>query len=208
MAFFRTGNQEITKEDLIKAGLDPDKAVTKEQLDTLKAELQTSMTETIRTSLAELASTLRTPQRTDDQNNNNEDRNDRGDRGDNNRDNREPEVTPVDFMEDPVRHATEIANKSASTVLAHQIKFAADLAWDRGLETLPGMKNDALQAEIKAEWDKYPVAGKSNASILLRNLHDMVMGRHQNEIMQDTMKKEGKFNLVQAGGSSSTQNRT
>jgi len=206
--FFRQTNQELTKEDLVKLGLDPDKAVTKEELTALETRVTQSMTDTIRNSFAELEGKLK-PQASsqgDDDRNNNNNNNNNDDRNNNNNDRHE--LSPVDFMEDPVKHATDIANRSASAVLLSQMNMASDLAWDRATETLPGFRNDTLKAEIETEWKRYPIANRTNPSQLLRNLHDMVMGRHQDEIMQDTAKKEGKFNIIQAGGGSSRQNTT
>jgi hypothetical protein len=200
--FNRVGTQqEITKEDLVKLGLDPDKAVTKDELTALETRLNTSMTDVIKNSLAELESKLRTPPRTENREENREEH-----REENN--NREQVLSPVDFMEDPVKHATDIANRSAGAVLLQQLKFAADTAWERGKDTLPAFRSEALAAELEAEWKKYPDTAKTNPSVLLRNLHDMVMGRHQEEIMRDSAKHEGKFNIVQSGGGSGRQNTT
>ena len=42
--------------------------------------------------------------------------------------------------------------------------------------------------------------------LCLQQIHDMVLGKHHDEIVQDTNKKDGKFNLVHSGTGSSTGN--
>lgn len=196
-SFFKTGDKEFTKEDLIKLGLDPDKVITDDKLKESETRITTSLTESIRASLSEMENRLKTPPRQEQR---------QEERQEQRQDNKEEQIDPVTFMEDPVKHSTDIANRVGAAVLNQQLKFAADSAWERGKETLPGFKNDALAAEIEEEWKKYPDHKTGNAASLLRNLHDMVMGRHQSEIMQDTAKKEGKFNLVQSGAGSGRQN--
>lgn len=199
-SFFKTGDKEFTKEDLIKLGLDPDKVITDDKLKESETRLTTSLTESIRASLSEMENRLKTPVRQEVR------QEERQEQQRQENQNREEQIDPVTFMEDPVKHSTDIANRVGAAVLNQQLKFAADSAWERGKEILPGFKNDALAAEIEEEWKKYPDHKTGNAASLLRNLHDMVMGRHQAEIMQDTAKKEGKFNLVQSGAGSGRQN--
>jgi hypothetical protein len=198
MAF---GNKKLEKQDLIDAGFDPamlqelkDQGVKKEDLATLKTELATSMTEQIKAGFAELETRLKPTT------NNNEG-------GDTNKGGND-EVPEFDqFTNDPVG----FVNKKTGAVLgAAALEFkrmASSLAYRSLSTTLKGFKNDALRAEIDEEWKKYTpeVLARNNADPekLLVQIHDMIIGKHHDEIQQDTAKKEGKFNLVHSGAGSS-----
>lgn len=75
--------------------------------------------------------------------------------------------------------------------------------------------NSELAKEFDDEIKKYTpenlVRMNANPFTLIDQVHDMIVGRHHEEIVRDRDKKDGKFNLVQSGsssGNSSTNNPT
>jgi hypothetical protein len=193
MAF---GNKKLEKQDLIDAGLDPDKlkefqekGVTKENLDALKTELTTTMSDLIKAQFTELETKLRTPV----VNKKEED------------DDKEKPDDFTDFTTDPVGFVNKKANNVAYATAVEIKKTTRSIAYNNALATLPGFRNAALRAEIDEEWKKYPADKmaqfNSDPEVLIKQLHDLVIGKHHDEIVQDRDKKDGKFNIVHAGGS-------
>ncbi len=198
---------KISKQDLVDAGLDPDKikeyqekGVTKDDLTTMKTELSASLTTTvtdlIKNSFTDLETRLRTPVKKEE--------------GDNNNNNDDKPDEQTAFLTDPV----DFINKKSGAVLgAAAIEFkklSRDLAWKEGLRNLKGLGNSVLRAEIEEEWKKYPpekmAQFNTDPSLCLQQLHDMILGKHHDDIVQDTNKKDGKFNLVHSGAGSGTGN--
>lgn len=199
---------KISKQDLVDAGLDPDKlsefqtkGVTKDDLaamsTALEGKLTTTVTDLIKNSFAELEGKLRNPPKKEGEGNNNENREDKPDE-------------QTDFLTDPVGF---INKKSGAVYGAAAIEFkkmSRDMAWKEGLRTLKGLGNSTIRAEIEEEWKKYPPEKMAqfgtDPSLCLQQIHDMILGKHHDEIMQDNNKKDGKFNLVHSGAGSSTGN--
>lgn len=193
MAF---GRSELTKEDLIKAGFNPDdlaemkaNGVKKADLDTLKTELATSVTDMIKAQFSELETKLRTPPVVDD----------KGNKGD--------EVDEqTEWLSDPLAFINKKVGQSVAFSAVSSTKMRMDLALDRAKTTLRGFKNENIAKEILDEWALYnPQQLAMNKDFdpdkLLKKVHDSVMGAHIDEIERDTAKKEGKFNMVASGGS-------
>lgn len=185
MAFM---GKEVTKEDLIKLGLDPEKIITKEQLDAKFTEVSTNINKSISDSFAALEAKL--PKQVEPKN-----------------DKTVTEVTevdPVEFMTDPVTHTKKAVADAVAPLQLQNLQLAANIAYRDAQTKLPGFS--IFESEIKEEWDKYPPQFKVNPDALIKNIYDMVRGRHQEEVLTDTNKKEGKYNLVQAGGTTRVNN--
>src|ERR1700687_4230719 len=199
---------KVTKEDLIAAGLDPDKlaefqskGVTKDDLAAMSTALETKLTTTvtdlIKNSFAELEGKLRTPPKKEGDDNNNK-----------NDDNKPDEQT--EFLTDPVAFVNKKSGAVYGAAAIELKKMTRDLAWKEGLRNLKGLNNTTLRLEIEEEWKKYPAEKMAqfgtDPSLCLQQIHDMILGKHHDEIMQDNNKKDGKFNLVHSGAGSSTGN--
>jgi len=184
---------KTTKEDLIALGLDPDKTVKKEDLDTFKAGITTDVTTSIQNSIAaleaKLTDALATRQAPPPENK------------PESKPNEPQQVDSMMFLEDPMKHVNDAVNKTAAQLLAVNMRQAAEMAYETLSSQLPGFKNDVLKAEIDKEWAAYANGPIAKPKELLRNLHDMVIGRHTEEIQRDSAKREGKFNMVHSGGS-------
>lgn len=190
---------KITKEDLVAAGLDPDKfasligtAVSKDDLNALKTEF-TSAFDAIKQSLEELKNKTTTTTTTT----NNDDKG---------KDNTE-ELSDFDqFTSDPTGFINKKAGNAAAFAAVEIMKTRRQIAYDNARNNLKGFKNETLRTEIEKELEKYPAEKMAQFGtdpvVLIQQIHDMVMGRHHDEIMQDTAKKDGKFNLVHSGSSS------
>jgi hypothetical protein len=194
-------NKELTKDDLVKAGLNPDdlaelkaNGVKKADLDglkdTLKTELSTSIAEQIKNSFAELETKFK-PTPTNNNNNNNGNTNG----------NNEPADDSAEFLSDPTGYINKKAASSAAYTAIQTTKIRMDLAMDRAKATMKGFKNDALAKEILDEWAMYkPEVMAMNKDFdpdkLITKIHNMVIGTHHEEIQRDTDKREGKFNMV------------
>lgn len=189
-------NKELTKEDLIKAGLNPDdlaemkaNGVKKADLDAMKTEMATSMTELIKNQFAELEGKLKpVKQENQDQNNNQNNQNNQVDE-------------QADFMADPAAYVNKKMSQAVGFTAVQATKIRMDLALDRAKASLQGFKNDSLKSEIMEEWNQYkPESFAMNKDFdpdkLITKIHNMVLGNHMEEIQRDTNKREGKFNLV------------
>lgn len=198
--------QKITKEDLVAAGLDPDKlsefqknGVTKTDLDTLKTELATSVTDLIKAQFTELETKLRTPVQQNTE---------RHENSDNHQKTAEEieEERRTEFLTDPTTYITKQVQGVGAAAAIEFKRMSRDMAWRDLSRTLPCFKNETLKKEIEEEWKKYPpekmAQYNTDPSLLLTQLHDMVLGKHYNEIEQDKDKKDGKYNLVHSGGGS------
>jgi hypothetical protein len=191
--------QELTKEDLQKAGLDPDKlaefqakGVTKDELTAMETRIGTSVAETIKNSLADLETRLRTPTRKE---------------GDDQQNQEEKPDDQTAFITDPVGYVKNLVGQSVTYSAANNTKLRMDLALDRAKATLRGFKNKALSDEIEAEWKLYNPAEMGlkkdfDPDKLIKKIHDSIIGAHMEEIEHDTAKREGKFNLVASGSGS------
>lgn len=209
---------KITKADLVEAGLDPDKftelvgkSVTKEQLEALKTELttsiQTSITDQIKAGFTELETKLAPKGRGGN-----------GGGGDNNDDGNKgstqptPEEEQLEFATDPTGYVKKKVGALGSAALIEFKNMARNLAWDtmKGNTSLIGFHNAELLNEITEEWKKYPAElfarNNGDPAVTLRQVHDMVIGRHHADIKRDSDKKEGKYNIVQSDSSSSSFN--
>jgi hypothetical protein len=194
---------QMSKEQLKELGVDPDKiaaletklgnVVTKEEL----ATATSSLTE-IRDSIAALTQKVNTPVERVDNNNG-------GNNGGNNDQQRttvvDPyAVDPVEFMENPGEHIKKMVQQQVAGVQLHSISLAAEMAYNTAKNSLPYFK--VFEEEIKKEWDKYTPVQKGNPQVLIDNIYNLIKGRHLDEIITDTNKKEGKYNIVQSGGTS------
>lgn len=208
MAFGNKG--KITKEDLVEAGLDPDKlkeyvekGVTKDMLDAVKTELTTSMTQTITDQLkagfTELENKLKPTTNTNNNNN--------GGNGNGNQNN-DDDLTDMDrFTSDPTKYVNDKVGSLEVRAAVEIMKTRRQIAYDSLSNTLKGFQNEALKNEIEEEWKKYTpevlVRNGGDPSDLLRKIHNMILGAHQDDIIRDSNKKDGKYNLVHSGASSS-----
>jgi len=196
--------EKITKEDLIELGLDPallkelkEKGVTKEMLDTMKTELTTTMTDQIKAGFTELENKLKPQPRTND------------DKGNNGNDDTPDDITR--FATDPTKFVKDEVNNLRGQAAVEIMKTRRDIALSNAQNTLKGFKNTALSEEIMKELDEKYDAVKmvrygSDPVALIKSVHDMVLGRHHDEILQDSQKKDGKYNLVHSGSSVTNNN--
>lgn len=198
MAF---GREKITKEDLKELGLDPellqtlkDKGVTKDELTTLKTELLTSVTDQIKAGFTELEGKLKPAVNTNTNTNTNKEE--------------EPD-DQTRFLTDPAKFVKDEVNNLRGQAAVEIMKTRRDIALQNAQNNLKGFKNDTLKAEIMKELDEKYDAMKmarfgSDPITLIQQVHDMILGRHHDEIIQDTNKREGKYNLVHSGSSSNS----
>lgn len=194
---------ELKKEDLIKMGVDPDqlktisdKVATAASKDDI-TELKNTLTTTQNT-LKELENSLRTL-------NERRPANDGGDNGGGKKDeppqHRGPvNIDPLEFMEDPAGSVRKIMSEGLAPVTLHTLNVAADMAYNMARQRLPHFEK--FEPEIKELWNTYGPAQKGKPDELITNLYNLVRGRHMDEILTDSNKKEGKYNLVQSGGTS------
>lgn len=206
------GKDKLTKQDLIDAGFDPDllktlqeKGVNKDDLANMKKEILDSLTPTItdllKSGFTELENKLKPGNKGGGGNGDGGNKDGNGETVDEN----------TEFITDP----TAFINKKISTLGAAAaveiMKTKRQIAIDSAVNTLKGFKNETLRAEIMKELDeKYP-ADKlarfgSDPIVVVQQVHDMILGRHHDDIVTDTNKREGKFNLVHSGGGSSSGN--
>lgn len=197
---------KISKQDLIDAGLDPDKikeyqekGVTKDDITALKTELATSVTDLIKAQFTELETKLK-PQTVKVE------------------DNIDPNKTKTpeelemerqnEFLTNPTAYVDKRVGSLGMQAAVEFKKLSRDLAYKDASREMRGFKNSTLKTEIDEEWKKYTpeVMARNNAdpSTLIQQVHDMVMGRHQEEIIQDRDKKDGKYSFVQSGGGGGT----
>lgn len=204
---------KISKQDLIDAGLDPDKlaefqakGVTKDELATLGTTIETNVTAKIQEMFSGLEAKLTARPNAESER-----------RTDTNADGTPKEkpkgildFDPLDFNMNPAEHLSKITNVLLMDSRIQNMDIRRDNAYDRAQNNLPGFKNETIKAEIDTEWAKYTsqvlVNGSSDPGIVIKKVHDSVMGAHFNEIQTDSAKKEGKFNLVQTGGSNRSDN--
>lgn len=200
---------ELKKEDLMKAGLDPDAfkamgdkiatAATKDDLTELKNSVATTQE-----TLKNLEATLRTAMQASTG------RGEGGERQDQDPDQNQDKgrqqgpqpvnIDPLAFMEDPQGAVRRIMNEAMAPVTLHSLSVAADMAYNIARQRLPYFEK--FEPEIKELWNKYTPAQKGKPDELIENLYNLVRGRHMDEILTDTNKKDGKYNLVSSGGSS------
>lgn len=216
---------KITKQDLVDAGLDPDKlkefqdkGVTKDDLATLKTELGTSLATTVNDLIKQQFSELEGKLTAGRINNNNNDsgngnNGNNGGNGNGQNQNKQPnifEIDPVEFATDPGKHLQTISAAIVNNGNIQTMALRRDNAYEKAAARLDGFKNDTLRAEIDAEWAKYTpeimVKLNTDPVALIKKLHDSVMGAHFTEIQTDTAKKEGKFNLFHTGGGNRNDN--
>lgn len=186
-------NKELTKEDLIKAGLDPAdlaemkaNGVKKADLDSMKTEFTTSLT-SITESLKALEAKIGQPVVKQDNSDN--------------KDNADKPDEQTEFLTDPVGFTNKKMSQAVGYAALTSTKMRMDLALDRAKATLRGFRNEALKTEIMEEWNKYKpeqfaMSKDFDPDLLITKVHNMVMGNHIDDINRDTDKKEGKFNMV------------
>lgn len=198
---------ELKREDLKNAGLDPDefkkvsdKIATAATQDDINA-LKNSLTETQNT-LKELGNTLQTLATKPNSDGGNKDQSGGGNSGGGgNGGNGGPQplkIDPLEFMEDPQTAVRRLTQEALAPVTLHTLNVAADMAYNMARQRLPHF--DKFEAEIKGLWDKYTPLQKGKPDELIENIYNLVRGRHLDEIITDSNKKEGKYNLVQSGG--------
>jgi len=202
---------KISKQDLIDAGLNPDdlaalkaNGVTKADLEAIKTanEVNKTTLESLQNSITELSNVLKAKPTVTPTNIS----------GDN------KTLTPEEiraqnyeeFTSDPIGYIQKTVGGSSAFAAVEAKKIARQYAFDNAKASLPGFRNDALRAEIEEEWKKYTAEGmvRSNADPvdLIKKVHDMVMGAHHDDIVRDSAKKEGRFNLVHSGGGGGSSN--
>jgi uncharacterized coiled-coil protein SlyX len=192
---------EIKLEDLKKAGLDPAKlteleiklgnVVTKEEIAETKTALQ-SIQDSLRalTDKVNMAAPV-------------------GDKSPEVRNDPPPDpfnIDPIAFMEDPAGNIKRMVQTSVAGVQLHSLNVAADLAYNTAKASLPYFQ--VFEKEIKEEWDRFTPVQKGQPQQLIENIYNLVKGRHLDEIMTDTNKKEGKYNIIQSGGTTLIQSTT
>ena len=195
---------ELKKEDLVKVGVDPDalKAMGDKINDAASkndiTELKTTLASTQET-LRALENSLRTvaAAKEGDQN----DQNDQNRNRPQNQNSGQPQpvnIDPLAFMEDPQGSVRRLVSEAMGPTILHSLNVAAELAYNQARQRLPYFEK--FESEIKELWNKYTPGQKGKPDELIENLYNLVRGRHLDEIMTDTNKKDGKYNLVQSGG--------
>jgi hypothetical protein len=189
--------QELTKEDLVKAGLNPDdlaelkaQGVKKADLETLKTEMTATVTDLIKAQFSELETKLK-PKPVEQQTENTE---------------KPDEMT--EYITDPVAFVNKKMGQVTGYAAITNTKIRMDLALDRAKATLKGFNNPTLKEEIMAEWGQYkPESFALNKDFdpdkLILKIHNMVLGNHMDDIQRDTDKRDGKFNMIATGGNTS-----
>ena len=197
---------ELTPEDIEKVmGMKPDQI--KAMLDlvpTLKTKMEEQDTklggiEDIKTTLAQLSEKLKTPAikpNNSGGNNNNNNNNNNNDGSNNNDDNFDER-----FLLDPKTVIKELIAQGTGGVAATAINTSAEMAYNNF--RLSKRDFAAFEKEVKEEWDKFPVQAKTNPSALVENIYNMVRGRHQEEVLVDHAKKDGRF-FIESGGSATS----
>jgi hypothetical protein len=89
-------------------------------------------------------------------------------------------------------------SEGITPVTLHTLNVAADMAYNMARQRLPHFEK--FEPEIRELWNKYTPQQKGQPTELVENLYNLVRGRHLDEILTDSNKKEGKYNLVQSGG--------
>lgn len=200
--------RKLEKQDLTDAGLNLDEittkinsAATKEDVDAIKNTVS-GYADTLKDLGNKLQELAARPVGTNDDNGNNSTR---GNNTNDGRQNNDPlaDIDSVSFMEDPVSATKRITAAAVTGVQLHSLQMACDIAYDEAKRTLPNF--DVFADEIKKEWETYPVPARGiDPRKLIKNLYDLVRGRHVDEITTDTNKREGKYNMVQSVRSSGT----
>lgn len=209
--------KKLEKQDLIDAGLDPDKlsgligtAVTKDQLDALKTELATAnktQFDEIKNSLAELTTKLTTKSVGDNKGTG-------GNGGNGNTETPEEirEREMLEFTSDPTGYIARKTGGSSAFAAVEAKKIARDIAYDEAVRTMPGFKNTAIRLEMEEEWKKYTPQGMVQTNTdprdLVKRVYNMVMGSHMEDFERDKDKTDGKYNLVHSGGGGGSNNTT
>ena len=198
---------DVKKEDLVKLGLDPDKIAAMDAKLTKAAttddvnEIKSAVTTTQNT-LRELQNTLQTLAAKGGEHK-------EGDNGGQSTERKDGQqggtpgplnIDPLQFMEDPTGSVRRLMSESLTPVTLHTLNVAAEMSYNMARQRLPHFER--FEPEIKELWQKYTPTQKTKPDELIENLYNLVRGRHLDEIMTDTNKKEGKYNLVQSGGSS------
>jgi len=197
---------ELKKEDLIKAGLDPDAfktvsdkvatAASKDDITELKTALATTQD-----TLKNLENSLRTivANKTEGgdgaivEKRNQDDQSGKPQGGP-----QSLNIDPIQFMEDPQSAVRRIVSEGLGPITMHSLNMAAEMAYNIARQRLPHFEK--FEPEIKELWNKYTPAQKGKPDELIENLYNLVRGRHMDEILTDTNKRDGKYNLVQSGG--------
>lgn len=194
---------DIKKEDLVKLGLDPDqvkamsdkleKAATADDVNEIKGAVATTQN-----TLRELQNTLQTlAAKGNDPANNGRQPVERQEQPN------QPQpaqIDPMEWMENPTSAVRKIMSEGLTPITLHTLNVAAEMSYNMARQRLPYFER--FESEIKELWQKYTPAQKGKPDELIENLYNLVRGRHLDEIMTDTNKKEGKYNLVQSGGTS------
>src|SRR5262249_41819713 len=170
---------------------------TKDDITELKNSLQTTVDalKTLETSFRQ-SSTPRSEGNSDGDGNRG---NDNGNQNKGNPNQPQPlNIDPLAFMEDPQDSVRRLANEMLAPITLHSLNVAADMAYNMAKQRLPFF--DRFETEIKEMWNKYTPVQKQKPDELIENLYNLVRGRHVDEILTDTNKKDGKYNLVQSGG--------
>jgi len=161
-------------------------------------ELANTM-KSIQNSIAEMQNTLQSSRDNNGNNNPNNDPNNRSNNGGGGVNRQEPlTIDPLKFMEDPQGSVNSLLREQMTPVIRHSLSIAADVAYNMAKQTLPHFK--MFEAEIKEVWDKYAPEQKVKPDELINNIYNLVRGKHLDEIITDTNKKEGKYNMIQSGG--------
>lgn len=205
---------ELKKEDLVKAGLDPDafkaandkidKAASKDDVAELKNTLATTQ-DTLRNLEATLqrmsAGGGQDSTRNQDQNNSDNNQNNNNQNNQRGQQTGPVKIDPLEFMENPTDSVRRIMGEAITPLTLHSLNIAAEMSYNMARQRLPYFEK--FEPEIKELWNKYAPNQKQKPDELIENLYNLVRGRHMDEIMTDTNKREGKYNLIaQAGGTS------
>jgi len=211
---------KMTKEDFKEAGFDIDDfmgklggAVTKAELTAVEQKFDGGIN-SIKDMITALETKMTTTSvsRSSSEGNNEGNNNSGNNSGERNNDNGNKnktvfdDIDPIEFATDPASGLRKVATAVAMDGRIQNMNFMRTLAYRNATATLDGFKNETIKSEIDEEWKRYTpqllVQMGSDPEIVIKKVHDSIMGAHFTEIQRDTAKKEGKFNLIQGGGTS------
>jgi hypothetical protein len=217
---------KISKEDLVAAGLDPeeikaslkavkDGSATKEDLTNVTNALNT-ITESIKGLETKFAENNNRRAENNGNNDGNNSNNGNNSNGNGNGNNQPKDIftrldeNAMDFNLAPGTHLKEVATVLVNDSRIQTMSMRRDNAYEWAEKSLRYFNVEAIKAEVDDMWKKYTpqilVNTNSDPRVCIKQIYDSVVGSHYEDIQRDTAKKEGKFNVIQAGGNTRADN--